>query len=128
MPRIVGVDIPKGKRIEIALTYICGIGRIKSNEVLKTANINPEVRAKDLTEEEVGRIASVIQQKGLRTEGDVRREVNQNIKRLMGIGCYRGIRHKKNLPCRGQSSKTNARTTKGPRRTVAGRKRAPAPK
>lgn len=128
MPRIVGVDIPKEKRIEVSLTYVCGIGRVRSREVLRIANINPDVRAKDLTEDEVGRIASVIQQQGIKTEGDVRREVSQNIKRLISIGSYRGSRHRKNLPCRGQRSKTNARTIKGPRRTVAGKKKAPAPK
>jgi len=117
MPRIVGVDIPKQKRIEIALTYIYGIGRSASNRILKNANISPDVRAKDLTEEEISKITAVIQ-KDVRTEGDLRRQVSANIKRLIDIGSYRGYRHRRGLPVRGQRTRTNARTRKGPRKTV----------
>lgn len=117
MPRIVGVDIPKEKRVEIALTYIFGIGRTTSNKILKSANISPDVRAKNLNEEEISRITAVIQ-KGVTTEGDLRRAVSGNIKRLIEIGAYRGFRHRRGLPVRGQRSKTNARTRKGPRKTV----------
>lgn len=117
MPRIVGVDIPKEKRIEIALTYIHGIGRTTANKILKNANISPDKRAKDLNEEEVSRITAVIQ-KGYRIEGDLRRMVSANIKRLMDIGAHRGFRHRRGLPVRGQRTRTNARTRKGPRKTV----------
>ena len=117
MPRIVGVDIPKEKRIEIALGYIYGIGRSLSNKILKVANINPDKRAKDLTEEEVARLASVIQ-KDYKVEGDLRREISANIKRLIDVGSYRGLRHRRGLPVRGQRTRTNARTRKGPRKTV----------
>lgn len=117
MPRIVGVDIPIKKRIDVSLRYIYGIGPTTALEVLKKANINPATRAKDLTDEEVGKISAIIS-RDYRVEGDLRREVVQNVKRLMGIGCYRGSRHKKNLPVRGQRTKTNARTRKGPRKTV----------
>ena len=117
MPRIGGVDIPKEKRVEIALTYIYGIGRGLSNKVLKIANISPDKRAKDLTEEEVARLSSVIQ-KDYKVEGDLRREISANIKRLIDIGSYRGLRHRRGLPVRGQRTKTNARTRKGPRKTV----------
>lgn len=117
MPRLVGVDIPKEKRIEIALTYIYGIGRSLSNKVLKVANINPDKRAKDLTEEEVARL-STIMQKDYKVEGDLRREISANIKRYIDIGCYRGLRHRRGLPVRGQRTRTNARTRKGPRKTV----------
>ena len=117
MPRIGGVDIPKEKRVEIALTYIYGIGRSLSNKVLKIANISPDKRAKDLTEEEVARLSSVIQ-KDYKVEGDLRREVAANIKRLIDVGSYRGLRHRRGLPVRGQRTKTNARTRKGPRKTV----------
>ncbi|MFH0913245.1 MAG: 30S ribosomal protein S13 [Candidatus Omnitrophota bacterium] len=116
MPRIIGVDIPKEKRIEIALTYLYGVGRAVSNKILKEAQISPDKRAKDLTEEESVRITNTIQKMGLRLEGDLRREISQNIKRLMDIGCWRGMRHKKGLPVRGQRTRTNARTRKGPRR------------
>ncbi len=116
MPRIIGVDIPKEKRIEMALTYIYGIGRALSNKILKEVNIDPGRRAKDLNEEEVSRIANYLQKSGLRLEGDLRRDIAQNIKRLMDIGSYRGSRHKKGLPARGQRTRTNARTRKGPRR------------
>lgn len=117
MPRIVGVDVPMKKRIDVSLRYIYGIGPTTALEVLKKANINPVTRAKDLTDEEVGKISAIIS-RDYRVEGDLRREVVQNVKRLMGIGCYRGSRHKKNLPVRGQRTKTNARTRKGPRKTV----------
>jgi len=116
-----GVDIPKGKRIEISLTYIYGIGRVLSNRILKVAAIEPGIRAKDLTEEEVARLTGVIQ-KEAKVEGDLRREVSQNIKRFIDIGSWRGMRHKKGLPVRGQRTKTNARTRKGPRKTVGGKK------
>ena len=122
MPRIVGIDLPKEKRIEISLTYLYGIGRAMANRILATANIDPNTRAKDLTEEEVSRITAVIQ-KDYRVEGDLRREVSQNIKRLMDIGAYRGIRHKRGLPVRGQRTKTNSRTRKGPRRFAVTRKK-----
>jgi small subunit ribosomal protein S13 len=117
MPRICGVDIPKEKRIEISLTYIHGIGRTLSNKVLKMVQIDPNARAKDLTEEEIAKITTAITKTYI-VEGDLRREVAGNIKRNMDIGTYRGQRHKKGLPVRGQSSKTNARTRKGPKRTV----------
>jgi small subunit ribosomal protein S13 len=117
MPRICGVDIPKEKRIEISLTYIHGIGRTLSSKVLKMVQIDPNVRAKDLTEEEIARITTAITKTYI-VEGDLRRDVAGNIKRNMDIGTYRGQRHKKGLPVRGQSSKTNARTRKGPKRTV----------
>jgi small subunit ribosomal protein S13 len=115
MPRILGVDIPKEKRVEISLMYLYGVGRVLANKILKEANIKPDVRAKNLTDDEVARITSIIQ-KEYKVEGDLRREVGQNIKRLMDIGAYRGIRHKKGLPVRGQRTKTNARSRKGPRR------------
>ncbi len=117
MPRILGIDIPKEKRIEIALTYIYGIGRTRSNQILKNAGIPPDKRAKDLDEQEVTTITHIIQE-SFQVEGDLRRQHTSNIKRLMGIGTYRGIRHKKNLPARGQRTRTNARTRKGPKRTV----------
>jgi len=117
VPRIVGVDIPKEKRVELALTYIFGIGRTLSNRILKIANISPDKRAKDLTEEEVARLSSILQ-KDYRVEGDLRREISGNIKRLIDIGSYRGFRHRRGLPVRGQRTRTNARTRKGPRKTV----------
>ena len=116
MPRILGVDIPKEKRIEIALTYLYGVGRHMSNRILKEAGINPDKRAKELTEEEVSHITNTIQKASYKVEGELRREVSQNIKRLMDIGSWRGLRHKKGLPVRGQRTRTNARTRKGPRR------------
>ena len=116
MPRILGVDIPKEKRIEIALTYLYGVGRVVSNQILKEANISPDKRAKELNDEEVAHITNTIQKLGLRVEGDLRRDISQNIKRLMDIGSWRGMRHKKGLPVRGQRTRTNARTRKGPRR------------
>ena len=117
MPRIMGVDIPKEKRIDIALGYIYGLGRANSGKILKAANIALEKRAKDLTEEEVARLSSIIQ-KDYRVEGDLRRDMGSNIKRLIDIGSYRGLRHRRGLPVRGQRTKTNARTRKGPRKTV----------
>ena len=117
MPRIIGVDIPKEKRIDIALTYIYGIGRTLAVKVLNAAKIDLAKRAKDLTEEEVSRLATIIQ-KDYRVEGDLRRDVAANIKRLIDIGSYRGLRHRRGLPVRGQRTKTNARTRKGPRKTV----------
>ena len=122
MPRIVGVDIPKDKRVETALTYIYGIGLHVSRQILEIANIQVDTRAKDLTEEEVSRLNSIITQQ-FKVEGDLRREVSANIKRLMGIGCYRGLRHRRSLPVRGQRTKTNARTRKGPRKMVVGKKK-----
>lgn len=117
MPRIVGVDIPKEKRIEIALGYIYGIGRSLSNKILRVANISPDKRAKDLSEEEVARLSSIIQ-KDYKVEGDLRRDISANIKRLIDAGTYRGFRHRRGLPVRGQRTRTNARTRKGPRKTV----------
>lgn len=122
MARISGVDLPREKRVEIGLTYIYGIGRISSNRILTEANVNPDTRVRDLTDEEVGRIRDVIDESQL-VEGDLRREIALNIKRLQEIGCYRGIRHRKGLPVRGQKTKTNARTRKGPKRTVANKKK-----
>lgn len=117
MPRICGVDLPKDKKIGIALTYIYGIGRTTACKVLKVARLNSDTRAKDLTEEEVSRLSAVIS-KDYKIEGDLRREVLDNVKRLTEISCYRGVRHRKGLPVRGQRTHTNARTRKGPRRTV----------
>jgi len=122
MARIAGVDIPKEKRIEVALTYLYGIGPILSRKILAQTHINPDTRVKDLTDEEVNRIREVID-KGYRVEGDLRKEVNFNIKRLIDIGSYRGLRHRRGLPVRGQRTKTNARTKRGARKTVAGRGR-----
>ncbi|MFA4989971.1 MAG: 30S ribosomal protein S13 [Candidatus Omnitrophota bacterium] len=116
MPRVLGVDIPKEKRIEISLTYLYGMGRASANKILKDINIDPAKRAKDLSEEEVARITNTLQKGGLKLEGDLRRDISQNIKRLMDIGSWRGSRHKKGLPARGQRTRTNARTRKGPRR------------
>ncbi|HHV46301.1 MAG TPA: 30S ribosomal protein S13 [Tissierellia bacterium] len=120
MARIAGVDLPRDKRIEIGLTYIYGIGRSRANEILKKANVNPDTRVKDLTEAEVNALRSVID--GYTVEGDLRREVSLNIKRLREINCYRGIRHRRGLPVRGQRTKTNARTRKGPRKTSGKKK------
>lgn len=122
MARISGVDLPREKRVEIGLTYIFGIGRVSANRILAKANVSPDTRVRDLTDEEVGRIRDVIDESQM-VEGDLRREVALNIKRLQEIGCYRGIRHRKGLPVRGQKTKTNARTRKGPRRTVANKKK-----
>ncbi len=125
MARITGVDIPREKRVEIGLTYIYGIGPALSNKILRDTGINPDTRVKNLTEEEVSRIAAYIQT-NFKVEGDLRRDIQVNIKRLMDIGCYRGSRHIKGLPVRGQRTKTNSRTRKGPRKTVAGKKQAPS--
>ena len=122
MARIAGVDLPREKRVEIGLTYVYGIGRVSSNRILEAANVNPDTRVRDLTDEEVKRISEVIDAEYM-VEGDLRREVALNIKRLQEIGCYRGIRHRKGLPVRGQKTKTNARTRKGPKRTVANKKK-----
>ena len=122
MARIAGVDLPREKRVEIGLTYIYGIGRASSVKILEKANVNPDTRVRDLTDEEVGRIRDAIDET-VTVEGDLRREIAMNIKRLQEIGCYRGIRHRKSLPVRGQKTKTNARTCKGPRKTVANKKK-----
>lgn len=129
MPRILGVDVPAEKRTEIALTYIYGIGRSLANQILAVAKINPNKRAKELSEKEVYDITNAIQRSGVKVEGDVRRETQQNIRRLIDIRCYRGQRHVRGLPVRGQRTHTNARTRKGPRKTVGGLiKKPPAPK
>lgn len=120
MPRILGVDIPKEKRIEIALMYLYGIGRALSNVILKELGIDPGKRAKDLSEEEISQITNVLQKSVYKVEGDLRREISQNIKRLVDIGSYRGMRHKKGLPVRGQRTRTNSRTRKGPKKGGAG--------
>ena len=122
MARISGVDLPREKRVEIGLTYIYGIGRTSSNRILAEAGVNPDTRVKDLTDDEVKKIAAVVADTQV-VEGDLRREIAMNIKRLQEIGCYRGIRHRKSLPVRGQKTKTNARTRKGPRKTVANKKK-----
>ena len=122
MARISGVDLPREKRVEIGLTYIYGIGRVSSNKILAAADVNPDTRVKDLTDEEVARLRDVIDGE-YTVEGDLRREVAMDIKRLQEIGCYRGIRHRKSLPVRGQKTKTNARTRKGPKKTVANKKK-----
>ncbi|MDE5601472.1 MAG: 30S ribosomal protein S13 [Clostridia bacterium] len=121
MARIAGVDLPRDKRVEYGLTYIYGIGLPTSQKILQTTGINPDTRVKDLTEEQVSLIRDYIE-KNLHVEGDLKREVGLNIKRLMEIGCYRGVRHRKGLPVRGQSTKQNARTRKGPKRTVSRKK------
>ena len=122
MARISGVDLPREKRVEIGLTYIYGIGRTSANRILAEAGVNPDTRVKDLTDDEVKKLAAVIADTQT-VEGDLRREIAMNIKRLQEIGCYRGIRHRKGLPVRGQKTKTNARTRKGPRKTVANKKK-----
>jgi small subunit ribosomal protein S13 len=121
MARIEGVDLPRNKRIEIGLTYIYGIGRTRSNKTLAAAGVNPDTRVKDLTDAEIASIRDHIQ--SYKIEGDLRRETQMHIKRLMEIGCYRGLRHRRHLPVRGQRTRTNARTRKGPKKTVAGRGR-----
>ena len=123
MARIAGVDLPNNKRVEIGITYIYGIGRPTATKILKETGINPDTRVKDLTEEDVSKLREYIDH-NIKVEGELRSEVNLNIKRLMEIGCFRGVRHRKGLPVRGQSSKRNARTRKGPRRTVAKKKTA----
>ena len=122
MARIAGVDLPKEKRVEIGLTYIYGIGLSTSQKILATTGINPDTRIKDLTEDEVNEIRNYVN-KNLMVEGDLRRDVALNIKRLVEIGCYRGIRHRKGIPVRGQKTKTNARTRKGPKKTIANKKK-----
>ena len=122
MARISGVDLPREKRVEIGLTYIYGIGRTSATRILKEANVNPDTRVRDLTDDEVKRLSEVINETQV-VEGDLRREVALNIKRLQEIGCYRGIRHRRGLPVRGQKTKTNARTRKGPKKTVANKKK-----
>ena len=122
MARISGVDLPREKRVEIGLTYIYGIGRTSADQILKAADVNPDTRVRDLTDDEVRRLSDIINA-DYTVEGDLRREIAMNIKRLQEIGCYRGIRHRKSLPCRGQKTKTNARTCKGPRKTVANKKK-----
>jgi len=122
MARIAGVDLPREKRVEVALTYIFGIGRPSAQKILADGGVNPDTRVRDLTEEEVNRIREIID-KNNTVEGDLRREVSLNIKRLMEIGCYRGLRHRRGLPVRGQRTKTNARTRKGPAKTVGARRK-----
>ena len=122
MARIAGVDLPREKRVEIGLTYIYGIGRVSADRILEAANVDPNTRVRDLTDDEVKRISAVIDET-MTVEGDLRREIALNIKRLQEIGCYRGSRHRKGLPVRGQKTKTNARTRKGPKRTVANKKK-----
>ena len=122
MARIAGVDLPREKRVEVGLTYVHGIGHASAVRILKEANVNPDTRVRDLTDDEVARIRDIIAESQT-VEGDLRREIALNIKRLMEIGCYRGIRHRKGLPVRGQKTKTNARTRKGPRKTVANKKK-----
>jgi small subunit ribosomal protein S13 len=127
MARIAGVDLPANKRAEIGLTYIYGIGRARANKILGEANISIDKRIRELSEEEVNRIRTIIDQQGM-VEGDLRKEVQMNIKRLMDIGCYRGLRHRRGLPVRGQRTHTNARTRKGPRRMTVAKKKAPGKK
>ena len=124
MARIAGVDLPRNKRVEIALTYIYGIGRSRSQEILRMTGVDPDKKVRDLTEDEITRLRDAVE-RNYRVEGDLRREVQMNIKRLIDIGTYRGLRHKRNLPVRGQRTRTNARTRRGPRKTVPGKKRAP---
>lgn len=122
MARIQGVDLPREKRVEIGLTYIFGIGRPTSQKILQETEIDPSIRIKDLSEQEVSKLRDYIEH-NVKTEGDLRRDVSMNIKRLMEIGCYRGVRHRRGLPVRGQNTKQNARTRKGPKRTIAGKKK-----
>ena len=122
MARIAGVDLPRDKRVEISLTYIFGIGRPSARKILAETGINPDTRVKDLTEDEVAKLREIIEKK-YQVEGDLRRQVSLDIKRLMDLGCYKGIRHRRGLPVRGQKTKTNARTRKGPKRTVSGKKK-----
>ena len=122
MARIAGVDLPREKRVEIGLTYIFGIGRTRSNEILKKTGVNPDTRVRDLTDDEIAKLRDTIE-KEYSVEGDLRREIALNIKRLVEIRCYRGIRHRQGLPVRGQRTKTNARTRKGPRKTIANKKK-----
>lgn len=123
MARIAGVDLPREKRVEIGLTYIYGIGRVTSNKILAEAGVNPDTRVRELTDDEVKKIGEAMEKLDVTVEGDLKREIALNIKRLQEIGCYRGVRHRKGLPVRGQKTKTNARTRKGPKRTVANKKK-----
>ena len=123
MARIAGIDLPKEKRVEIGLTYVYGIDRKTANDILAKAGVNPDTRVKDLTDEEETKIRDAIEQLGVAVEGDLRREVALNIKRLVEINCFRGTRHRKGLPVRGQRTKTNARTRKGPKKTIANKKK-----
>ena len=123
MARIAGVDLPREKRVEIGLTYIYGIGRVSATKILAEAGVNPDTRVRELTDDEVKKISEAIETLEIAVEGDLRREIALNIKRLQEIGCYRGVRHRKGLPVRGQKTKTNARTRKGPKRTVANKKK-----
>ncbi len=123
MARIAGVDLPREKRVEVGLTYIFGIGLATSQKIVKETGISPDTRVKDLSEQEISKLREYIEHH-VKVEGDLRREVSMNIKRLVEIGCYRGVRHRRGLPVRGQNTKTNARTRKGPKRTIAGKKKA----
>ena len=123
MARLAGVDIPREKRVEVALTYIYGVGKTRAHETLAATGVNPDTRVKDLTEQDVNKIREYIEHH-LKVEGDLRRDVSLDIKRMMEIGCYRGVRHRKGLPVRGQNTKQNARTRKGPKKTIAGKKKA----
>ena len=123
MARIAGIDLPKQKRVEIGLTYVYGIGRKTANDILAKAGVNPDTRVKDLTDDDEAKIRDAIEQLGVAVEGDLRREVALNIKRLVEINCFRGTRHRKGLPVRGQRTKTNARTRKGPKKTIANKKK-----
>ena len=123
MARIAGVDLPREKRVEIGLTYVYGIGRVTSNKILAEAGVNPDTRVRDLTDDEVKKISEAMEKLDVVVEGDLKRDIALNIKRLQEIGCYRGVRHRKGLPVRGQKTKTNARTRKGPKRTVANKKK-----
>lgn len=123
MARISGVDLPRDKRVEIGLTYIYGIGRKTASDIIAATGINPDTRVKDLTEDEISKLRECIEKKEIRVEGDLRRDIAFDIKRLIEIGCYRGVRHRKGLPVRGQRSKTNARTRKGPKKTIANKKK-----
>src|SRR5215471_18881422 len=127
MARVAGVDLPPNKRAEIGLTYIYGIGRPRSSSILKEANVNADTRVKDLTEDELSRIRAILEAQGV-VEGDLRKRVQMDIKRLMDIGCYRGLRHRRSLPVRGQRTSTNARTRKGPRKAAVAKKKAPGKK
>lgn len=123
MARIAGIDLPKEKRVEVGLTYVYGIGRKTANDILAKAGVNPDTRVKDLTDDDEAKIRDAIEQLGVAVEGDLRREVALNIKRLVEINCFRGTRHRKGLPVRGQRTKTNARTRKGPKKTIANKKK-----
>ena len=124
MARIAGVDLPRDKRVQVGLTYIYGIGKTSSDKILSESNVDPDTRINALTDEELTRLRNIIESK-FKVEGSLRGEVNMNIKRLMDIGCYRGLRHRRGLPANGQRTRTNARTRKGPRRAIAGKKKAP---